>query len=102
MEMLAVPQELIDKHGTVSAAVVEAMAVCCRTRFRTDLAVSTVGLAGPGGGSADKPIGLVYAGLAWASGAASQTFSWIGTRGEIQSRTAKMALNAVRLHLLKG
>jgi nicotinamide-nucleotide amidase len=102
MEMLALPQDLIDEHGTVSAAVVEAMAVCCRTRFRTELAVSTVGLAGPGGGSADKPVGLVYAGLAWAGGATSQTFSWIGTRREIQSRTAKMALNSVRLHLLRN
>jgi nicotinamide-nucleotide amidase len=99
-EMLAVPQQLIDEHGVISAPVVEAMAVGCRTRFGTDLAVSTVGLAGPGGGSADKPVGLVFAGLAWDGGATSQSFSWIGSRAEIQSRTAKMALNRVRLHLL--
>jgi nicotinamide-nucleotide amidase len=101
LEMLAVPQQLIDEHGAVSAAVAEAMAAGCRTRFRTDLAVSTVGIAGPGGGSADKPVGLVYAGLAWAGGVRSQSFSWIGTRTEIQSRTAKLALNSVRLHLLR-
>jgi nicotinamide-nucleotide amidase len=100
VEMLAVPQRLIDEHGVVSAAVVEAMAVGCRSRFRTDLAVSTVGIAGPGGGSPDKPVGLVYAGLAWEGGAASQSFSWIGTRAEVQSRTTKLALNRVRLHLL--
>jgi nicotinamide-nucleotide amidase len=101
-EMLAVPQRLIDEHGVVSAPVAEAMAVGCRTRFRTDLAVSTVGFAGPGGGTAEKPVGLVYVGLAWEGGVSSQSFSWIGTRAEIQSRTAKLALNRVRLHLLRA
>jgi nicotinamide-nucleotide amidase len=100
-EMLAVPQHLIDEHGTVSAAVAEAMAIGCRMRFRTDLAVSTTGIAGPGGGSPDKPVGLVYVGFAWEGGTATQTFSWAGTRQEVRSRTAKMALNLVRLHLLK-
>jgi nicotinamide-nucleotide amidase len=100
-EMLGVPSELIEQHGAVSAAVAEAMAVGCRTRFRTDLAVSTVGIAGPGGGSADKPVGHVFVGLAWEGGVTSQNFSWIGTRAEVQSRTAKLALNLVRLHLLK-
>jgi nicotinamide-nucleotide amidase len=99
-ELLAVPQQLLDEHGAVSAAVAEAMAVGCRTRLRTDLAVSTVGVAGPGGGAAEKPVGLVYVGLAWDGGVTSQSFSWVGTRAEVQSRTAKLALNRVRLHLL--
>jgi nicotinamide-nucleotide amidase len=102
VEMLAVPQHLLDEHGAVSAAAAEAMAIGCRTRFHTDLAVSTVGIAGPGGATADKPIGLVYAGLAREGGSSSQTFSWIGKRAEVQSRTAKMALNLVRLHLLRN
>jgi nicotinamide-nucleotide amidase len=99
IEMLAVPQTLIDQHGVVSSAVAEAMAVGCRTRFHTDLAVSTVGIAGPDGGSPEKPVGTVWAGLAWAGGTKSFNTSWGGARGEIQSRTAKMALNLVRLHL---
>jgi nicotinamide-nucleotide amidase len=98
-DLLAVPQELFDEHGAVSAAVAEAMAVGCRTRFGTDLAVSTVGIAGPGGGSPDKPVGLVYVGVAWEGGVASQSFSWLGTRGEVQSRASKLALNRVRLQL---
>jgi nicotinamide-nucleotide amidase len=102
VEMLGVPAPLIAAHGAVSAAVVERMAIGCRARFRTDLAVSTVGLAGPGGAGADKPVGLVYVGLAWQGGARTRSFSWIGTRKEVQSRTAKLALNAVRLHLLKA
>ncbi len=99
-EMLAVPQALLDEHGAVSAAVAEAMAVGCRTRFRTDLAVSTVGIAGPDGGSSAKPVGLVHVGLAWDGGVSSRSFNWGGTRQEVQSRTAKLALNQVRLHLL--
>jgi nicotinamide-nucleotide amidase len=100
-ELLGVPQRLIEEHGAVSPIVAEAMAVGCRTRLRTDLAVSTVGLAGPDGGSVDKPIGLVYAALAWDGGVTSGTSSWISTRPEVQSRTAKMALNLARLHLLR-
>jgi nicotinamide-nucleotide amidase len=102
VEMLAVPQGLLDEHGAVSAPVAEAMAVGCRTRFRTDLAVSTVGIAGPGGASSEKPIGLVFVGLAWDGGATSQSWSWVSTRPEVQSRTAKLALNLARLHLLRA
>src|SRR5439155_10228362 len=54
-EMLAVSQRLLAEHGAVSAAVAEAMAIACRTRFCTDLAVSTVGIAGPDNGGPDKP-----------------------------------------------
>ena len=99
VELLAVPQPLLDEKGAVSPEVAEAMAAGCRARLRTDLAVSTVGIAGPEGASADKPVGLVYVGLAWEGGAASYSFSWTGTRTEVQRRTAKLALNRVRLHL---
>jgi nicotinamide-nucleotide amidase len=77
------------------------MAVGCRTKLGTDLAVSTVGLAGPGGAMPDKPVGLVYAALAWDGGVRSMSYNWLGTRAEIQSRTAKLALNLARLHLLR-
>ncbi len=100
-EWLGVPQDLLDAKGAVSAEVAEAMAVGCRTRLRTDLAVSTVGVAGPEGAGPDRPVGLVYVGLAWVGGASSVSFSWTGTRAEVQRRTAKLALNRVRLHLLK-
>jgi nicotinamide-nucleotide amidase len=97
-----VPQALLDEHGAVSAQVAEAMAVGCRARFGSDLAVSTTGIAGPGGATPNKPVGLVYVGVAWAGGVSSQSFSWGGTRTEIQNRTAKFALNRVRLHLLEN
>jgi nicotinamide-nucleotide amidase len=102
VELLGVPQALIDSHGAVSAQVAEAMAVGCRTRLRTDLAVSTVGVAGPHDLGPDKPVGLVYVALAWSGGVSSVRFSWTGTRAEVQRRTAKLALNRVRLHLLEA
>ena len=67
-ELLGVPEALIAEHGAVSAPVAEAMAVGARHRLQTDVAVSTTGIAGPGGASADKPIGLVFVGLAWDGG----------------------------------
>jgi nicotinamide-nucleotide amidase len=99
-ESLAVPQRLLDEHGAVSAAVAEAMATACRIRFQSDLALSTVGLAGPSGAMPDKPVGLVYVALAWPGGIKCQSFSWLGTRQEVRSRTVKLALNLARLHLL--
>jgi competence/damage-inducible protein CinA-like protein len=100
-ELLAVPHALIEEHGIVSAPVAEAMAVGCRTRLKADIAVTTTGIAGPGGGTPEKPVGLVFVGLAWKDGSTAIQFSWGGSRQEIQSRTAKLALNQVRLHLLK-
>ncbi len=102
VELLGVPQALIDSHGAVSAQVAEAMAVGCRTRLRTDLAVSTVGVAGPHDLAPDKPVGLVYVALAWSGGVSAVRFSWTGSRAEVQRRTAKLALNRVRLHLLEA
>jgi PncC family amidohydrolase len=99
--LLGVPESLIEQHGAVSAAVAEAMATACRLRLGTDLAVSVVGLAGPGGGSAEKPVGLAFATLAWEGGVTTASHNWGGNRQEIQSRAAKMALNLVRLHLLR-
>ena len=98
--LLGVPKNLIDQHGAVSPQVAEAMALGARECFGSDLAVSTTGYAGPTAGP-HQPVGLVYVGLAWSGGVASWTFNWFGTRAEIQSRTAKMALNRVRLHLLE-
>lgn len=97
--LLGVPENLIDRHTAVSAEVAEAMAVGARQRFASDLAVSTTGYAGPTAGGPNQPVGLVYVGLAWDGGSAAWNFNWLGTRTEIQSRTAKLALNRVRLRL---
>jgi nicotinamide-nucleotide amidase len=99
--LLGVPADLIERCGAVSAEVAEAMAFGARQRFDADLAVSTTGLAGPETDGSALPIGTVFVGLAWAGGTATQNFSWGGGRTEIQSRTAKLALNRLRLHLMR-
>jgi len=63
-DMLGVPAEMISQHGAVSAEVAGAMAQGVLARSRAAVAVSVTGIAGPGGGSAEKPVGLVYIGLA--------------------------------------
>ncbi len=101
VRLLEVPYELIERHGVVSAEVAEAMAAGCRKLMNTDIAISTVGIAGPDGGSASHPVGMVFAGLAWQGGTTSRASNWVASRGEVQSRTAKMGLNLARLHLMK-
>lgn len=63
-EMLGVPAALIDAHGAVSREVAEAMAEGALAHSHADMAVAVTGIAGPGGGSADKPVGLVHFALA--------------------------------------
>ena len=99
---LGVPPALLQEHGAVSEPVARAMAEGVRRKFGTDLGVSTTGLAGPGGGTDANPVGTAYVGLAHAGGCEVARWGWIGSRYEIMSRTAKLALNAVRLGLLKG
>ena len=66
--MLDVPTAMIEAYGAVSQPVAEAMASGARTRAGVDLAVSITGIAGPGGGSPEKPVGVVHFGLATADG----------------------------------
>jgi nicotinamide-nucleotide amidase len=98
---LGVPRELLREYGAVSEPVARAMAEGVRRKFGTDLGVSTTGFAGPGGGTSADPVGTAYIGLAHAGGCDVVRWGWIGTRAEVMSRTAKVALNAVRLALLK-
>lgn len=100
--LLGVSPDLLAAEGAVSAAVAEAMAAGCRARFGTDYAISTTGVAGPGDLAVDRPAGLIYVGLSWAGGVSSRKYSWSGTREGIRRRTAKLALNELRLHLARS
>lgn len=72
IELLGVPPALLQRHGAVSDEVARAMAAGALTRSPADLAVSATGVAGPGGGSAEKPIGLVFLGGARRNGTVEQ------------------------------
>jgi len=98
---LGVPDELIRAHGAVSPEVAAAMAEGVRGRFGVDLAISTTGVAGPGGGTPEKPVGLVYLGLATRDGVEVRRVE-IGPeqpRDVVQRRSAKQALDWARTTL---
>lgn len=102
VELLGVPAELIEAHGAVSPQVAEAMALGVRRRLAADIGLSLTGVAGPSGGTPEKPVGLVYLGLATVDGVQNRRIE-IGPeqpREVIQRRAAKQALNWVRLTLL--
>jgi nicotinamide-nucleotide amidase len=96
-EWLGVTREQIETHGAVSREVAEAMAVACRRQFASDLAVATVGIAGPDGASDDKPLGTTWISVAAHDAVTSNCFRVWGDRSAVQSRAAKHALNQVRL-----
>jgi nicotinamide-nucleotide amidase len=103
VELIDVPAALIDAHGAVSPEVAAAMAAGVRRRLKTDLGLSVTGVAGPTGGTPQKPVGLVYLGLADAVGVETRRLD-IGPeqpRDVVQARAAKSALNWVRLYLLR-
>jgi nicotinamide-nucleotide amidase len=102
VDMVDVPANLIETHGAVSAEVAEAMARGVRDKFHSTIALSVTGVAGPSGGTPEKPVGLVYLGLATADSVASRRIE-VGPhqpRDVIQRRSAKAAMNWARLKLM--
>ncbi|MGE0481085.1 MAG: competence/damage-inducible protein A [Phycisphaerae bacterium] len=101
--LLSVAADQLAQHGAVSSAVARAMATGVRVRLDATFGLSVTGIAGPGGGSAEKPVGLVYVGLADGAGASAEELR-LGAdapREVIRDRAAKAALNLVRLRLLQ-
>lgn len=94
---LSVPEAVLARYGAVSAPCAETMARGVRERFGADVALSITGIAGPGGGTPEKPVGLVYIGLATAEVVRVWEHRWTGTRYANQRASALAAL----AHLLE-
>ncbi len=99
--LLDVPAELIERKGAVSEEVARAMAAGARARLGADVGIGITGIAGPGGGSPEKPVGTVW--IAAQIGDEVRTFGrvYIGDRGEVRSRSAQAALETVRQMLME-
>ena len=93
---LGVPAELIAEHGAVSAEVAAAMAAGARERLGADVAVAVTGVAGPGGGTAEKPVGLVFAHAVGPDGEKSVRTELPGDRDMIRGRATAASLHLVR------
>ena len=94
--VLGVPAETIEKNGAVSSECVARMAEGVRKLTGSDYSIATSGIAGPGGGSEDKPVGLVWVGVSSASGTRTCKFMFKGDRIRNMERFASSALNVLR------
>ena len=97
--LLGVPESVLAAHGAVSEPVACAMAEGIRSRAGADLGVGVTGIAGPGGGTPDKPVGTVAIALASAGGTTSRTFKFFGDRELVKFQASQAALDMVRRHL---
>jgi len=95
-ELLGVPAETLEQFGAVSRETAEAMAVGARERTGATYAVSITGVAGPDGGTEQKPVGLVYVGIADEAGTAAVHRRFLGDRTRIRQFTTQFALDLLR------
>jgi len=93
MELLGVPSETLETHGAVSAPVAEAMAAGLLAHAPVQAAVSVTGIAGPSGGTALKPVGLVYVGAATTAGPAHRRTVFTGDRDAVRAQSVAVALD---------
>lgn len=91
-DLLGVSAETLETEGAVSSACAAQMAQGARRRLGTDLSVSITGIAGPGGGSAEKPVGLVWFGVASASGVRTEKMIFSGDREAVRASAVEHAL----------
>ena len=99
---LAVPEELLERHGAVSAEVVEAMARGVRAELGADVSVAVTGVAGPTGGTREKPVGLVFLHAVSPDGDLAQRLELPGDREAIRTRAAVTALHLLRRLLARS
>ena len=101
MQLLGVPESVLSSVGAVSAETAAAMASGVQQRFGTQVALATTGIAGPGGGSPEKPVGLVYLGLATPHGVWTERHIWAGNRRENKEASVRRIL-AWAVEMIEG
>jgi len=100
--VLGVPAEILEREGAVSEATALAMAEGARRLLRADVAVAVTGIAGPSGGTDDKPVGLTYAALAGPEAHTCERYVWHGERDANRESSAEAALALLRRYLSDG
>ena len=99
---LGVKEETLKNHGAVSHETAEEMAKCVRKRAGTIVGISTTGIAGPGGGTAQKPVGLVYVGISTEKGTKSFALRLSGDRNTVRHKTTQIAFHKLLEELQNG
>lgn len=98
---LGVKAETLEKYGAVSEECVREMVIGIKNNFKTDFAISTTGIAGPGGATVDKPVGLVWIAIAGPNGIVTRKIMGNGERINVIERTSLVALDMLRREILK-
>jgi len=101
IELAGVPESVIAEHGAVSEPVARALADGIRERARTNIGIGVTGIAGPGGGTPEKPVGTVAVAVVVDGEARVRTFQFFGGRDMVKFQAAQAALNMTRLMVLK-
>ncbi|MGE3955108.1 MAG: competence/damage-inducible protein A [Vicinamibacterales bacterium] len=100
VELVGVPASLIDEHGAVSEPVARAMADGVRAKARSGVGIGITGIAGPGGGTPEKPVGTVCISVVTPHGGDVRRFTFIGPREMVKFQSTQAAMNMLRLQLL--
>jgi nicotinamide-nucleotide amidase len=101
IKFLDVPEDLLQQHGAVSREVAEAMAAGIRSRTGAEIGLAVTGIAGPDGGTEEKPVGTVFIGIATSEGNWATRFQFSGDRQQIREMTAQTGLDLIRKYLLQ-
>lgn len=99
MELLGVPEKILKEFGAVSKQTAEAMALGIKNRSNVDIGIATTGIAGPTGGTKEKPVGLVYIALATSKGVKVKKIQFTGDRLQNKENTCNATLQMLLEHL---